>query len=119
MHKNRGILTPDITFLLELKPEEASKRTLKRGEDLEKFEKDKSFVQKLINAYSCLGNMAQVDESIFGKVVMIDANRTPEEIALDIKDKFHSFYNIWEKQNLSVGYNQVKVQSIETVSKEG
>lgn len=100
LHEDRGILTPDITFLMQINPGTTKERIKIRGGDIEKFERNEQFTKKLINAYAALGHMAQVDEKIFGKVIMIDANRTPAEISVDVKKAFQPVYEKWAQQNL-------------------
>ena len=101
LHEERGILTPDITFLLQINLETFRKRVEERGGELEKFERNTEFIGKLINAYAALGYMAQVDEGIFGKVTIIDGNRKKEDIAREIKEKFVPYYERWAGQNLA------------------
>lgn len=97
MHKNRGILTPDITFLVNTSLKEARKRMELRGEPLEKFEANEEFVGKLISRYETLAKVAQVDPSFFGNVVIINGDKEVEEVAAEIKKSFDPLYNSWKK----------------------
>ncbi len=109
LHENRGILTPDVTFLLDISSETSYQRVTGRGEQhyvakimtpnlLEKFEKNKLFVEKVVNAYQSLGHMAQVDEKIFGEVIIIDASPKEEEVSNTIKNYFNPIYQDWAKR---------------------
>ena len=92
MHDNRGILTPDLTFFLDISRETAEKRGAMMEGKKEKFEKDAKFIYKLISAYNCQLFMSEVDERIFGKVERIDGSREPEAVADEIYGKFVSLY---------------------------
>lgn len=96
MHKDRGILVPDLTFVLDVTRETAKDRMQQRGEPLEKFEKDPEFVDRLINAYKSLSYMAKTNHGIFGDVRLIDGNRSIEEVAVDIKAAFDPLYESWK-----------------------
>jgi dTMP kinase len=74
----RGIL-PDVTFLLLLDPEEARRRS---GPPADRIEREgEEFLRAVDQAYRELG-------SIFaGRIVSLDASRSPEEIAKEVRDK--------------------------------
>jgi dTMP kinase len=92
MHNHRGILNPDLTFLLDITRAESEKRAEKSGRKKEKFEKDGQFVNKLISAYNSLTFMSEVDERIFGKVIRINGNREPGLVSEDIWSEFLKVY---------------------------
>ena len=92
LHQDRGLITPDLTILLDVEAEDAKVRRDVRGSKGEKFEKEEQFVKKLVEAYRSLGHMAQVDEKIFGRVVMIDASPSPEEVAKRVAEIFDPLY---------------------------
>lgn len=91
MHQNRGILTPDLTFLLDV-PNEVAEERLKLREKMEKFEANREFRKKLISAYHNLFNMSNLVQDIFGNVVKIDVNREIEDVAEDIFQEFLTVY---------------------------
>lgn len=72
---------PDITVYLDIKPEEAIKR--KKNQDnheLDRLEQEQiSFHNRVYAGYEALIEMNK------GRIVRIDANRTPEEVFEDIK----------------------------------
>ncbi|MDP3992208.1 MAG: dTMP kinase [Nanoarchaeota archaeon] len=92
MHEHRGILIPDITFFLDIPPEVAAQRRATRTASLEKFEQNPLFIDKLVNAYKSLIHMSEVDASIFGRVMVIDANRNPDDVTNDIYGEFVKIY---------------------------
>lgn len=102
LHEDRGILTPDLTFLLDIDPETAKKRIALRGQALEKFEKNEEYVKKVISAYRSLGHMAQVDPSIFGKVVVIDANKPHEAVDQEVEKLLTPLFHRYLQKNSSV-----------------
>ena len=102
MHEDRSILTPDITFYIDVPYQIAIERTKKRidinktnsigDNSVEKFEKETRFIEKLVEAYRCLSYTARVDESIFGIVIMIDGTGSVEEVSKKIKQEFDYVY---------------------------
>ncbi|MEK6926079.1 MAG: dTMP kinase [Nanoarchaeota archaeon] len=90
MHKERGIITPDLTFFLDVPPEIAQERIASRKAK-EKFE-DIEFAKRLVDSYNALRALSKFDERIFGKVVRIDGNREVEEVSDDIFEEFLSVY---------------------------
>jgi|SRR3989344_4506506 len=107
MHENRGLLTPDLTYLIDVSLEVSQARVRERllkenpnipiEERLEKFERDSGFISKLIEAYRCLAHMSEVDQKLFGKVITINGNKSIEKVALEISSYFDSLYNTWIK----------------------
>jgi dTMP kinase len=111
LHQYRGILTPDITFCFEAPYEILLERGNKRiGEsfkaesvssaDKEKFERDDIFAKKVLEAYRSLSHMAQVDNTIFGKVNVIDASKSVDEVFDQIKTSFDNLYSNWKSGKL-------------------
>jgi dTMP kinase len=98
MHENRGILTPNLTFFLDIPREVAQERTKKRKER-EKFERDAKFIDDVIEKYRSLANCSPNKPELFGKVVRIDANRPINEVAEDIYQNFLPLYNQWAKSD--------------------
>jgi len=93
MHDHRGILTPDLTFLLDITQKTAEERITSAMRKKEKFEKDPKFVDRLISAYNSLAFMSEVDERIFGKVVRINGNRPMEAVSDEIYSEFLKVYD--------------------------
>ena len=73
----------------------AEERRNIRGHASEKYEREIVFTEKLIVAYKTLGEMAQEDETLFGKVVVIDGNKALEEVAQQIRVSFAPLYREW------------------------
>ena len=104
MHEYRGILIPDLTFCfdapIEVLIERGVKRQVEEGKAetgvVEKFEKDNLFANKVLEAYRCLSHMAQVDQTTFGKVVVIDATKSIGDISRDISSHFDVLYSSWK-----------------------
>lgn len=94
MHDNRGLLTPDLTFFIDVPFDVARKRVEARGKK-ELFEHDPNFVRRLISSYNSLNFMSDVDERIFGKVVGINGNRRIKAVADDI---YQEFLKVYEKK---------------------
>jgi len=91
LHENRGILTPDLTFFLDV-PIEVAQGRLRERMSREKFEGDKSFINKVVNNYNKLVDLSQKNLYHFGGVVRINGNRPTEEVASDIYEKFLTLY---------------------------
>ena len=92
MHEHRGILTPNITFFLDIPEEMAGQRRATRTTSLEKFEYNPLFINKLVNAYKSLIHMSEVDPRVFGRVTVINANRNPDDVANDVYGEFVKIY---------------------------
>lgn len=94
MHDNRGLLTPDLTFFIDVPFDVARKRVEARGKK-ELFEHNLNFVKQLISTYHTLAFMSEVDERIFGKVVRINGDKEIETVADNI---YQEFLKIYEKK---------------------
>lgn len=92
MHEHRGLITPDLTFFLDVPRHVAEDRIKKTRNGLEKFEKEPEFTEKLIRAYNVLTQMADVDEKVFGKVLRINSDKETEKVADEIFSRFHIYY---------------------------
>ena len=97
MHRNKGILIPDITFFIDVSSEIAEARLKKRGGQIEKFEKS-NFRAVLIEQYRKLIKQGQQNERLFGKVLSIDGTRSITEVSKDVREVFDKFYNAWRKK---------------------
>ena len=95
MHKEAGILAPDLTFYLDVSREISAGRMAERGDSPEKYESDPAFSQRLVDQYRILVEMSRSDPAvaeIIGKVHLIDGERGPDEISSDIRSLFDSAY---------------------------
>lgn len=92
IHKDRGILTPDLTILLDVPVEVAIERN--KVKKREKFE-DPEFQKKVAHAYDAIYSMSKVKPGFFGEIIKIDGNRTVEEVASMISREFDKFYSNW------------------------
>lgn len=95
MHENRGIITPDLTFFLDISREAAQERTKKRKER-EKFERDANFIDKVIENYRSLAHCSSDKPELFGRVIMVNVNRPINEVANEIYQNFLPLYNNWK-----------------------
>ena len=76
-----GDTVPDVTFMLDLPPDMAAKRTANRG-TTDRFEEEESgFQARVRQGYDWLKSMEGPSK---GKVVAIDASGTPEEVHNEI-----------------------------------
>jgi dTMP kinase len=74
-----GALLPDVTFLLLIDPEEASRRS---GEASDRIEREGAdFLREVDKAYRELGS------TFPGRIVMLDGSKPPDEIAKEVRDK--------------------------------
>src|SRR3989344_1952579 len=105
MHKERGILIPDATFFIDVSERVARRRLEKSGRSREKFERNPEFVNKLISAYKCLVHMSEVDESLFGKVILIDGERPVKKVTEQITSVFTPLYQQWLDGKYKNPYN--------------
>ena len=92
MHEHRGILTPDLTFFMDVPREVARERIRSTRGEVEKFEKDPEFIDKLTLSYNILIDMSEADLRLFGKVVRINGNRDIREVADEIYKEFLKVY---------------------------
>ena len=70
---------PDLTFFLDLSPEEGIKRMQGREREADRLDIEKeSFHQKVYEGYQI------VNEMFASRIIKIDASRTPDEIASEI-----------------------------------
>ena len=93
MHENRGLLTPDITFFLDIPREVAAERIRTTRDRQEKFERNKEFIDRLIKSYGVLVEMSKVDPRPFGKVIRVNGDRPIDEVADEIYGHFLEVYN--------------------------
>jgi dTMP kinase len=98
MHEDRGILTPDLTFFLDIPRVVAQERTKKRRER-EKFERDAKFIDKVIENYRSLALCSSEKPELFGRVIRINGNRPTKEVANEIYQNFLPLYMNWAKSD--------------------
>ncbi|MDD5699987.1 MAG: dTMP kinase [Candidatus Nanoarchaeia archaeon] len=95
MHERRGILKPDITFLLNVNGDAAEERREKRGAPREKFE-FREFMDKAAQRYLELYELSLKNPNLFGRVVLIDGNPDPETVGNSIEKVFLPMYREWK-----------------------
>lgn len=83
--KNEKFRKPDLTLLLDLKPDIALERI--KGRAKEKFE-DKEFMEKLRNNFLSLKRQLQE------KIIFIDANEPIEEVFKSIKEEVDALIGV-------------------------
>ncbi len=98
MHKNNGILIPDINFFVDVSANAARERIMVRGGSLEKFERDPDFVTRLITSYRKLVYGSNF-ENVFGDITAINGEQTVENVALDIRNSFLEIYDKWKEKS--------------------
>jgi len=74
------IVKPDLIIYLKVSAETAMKRKQKEKVDLDLFERDLEFRKKVSKKYEELAS-----KNIFGKWVIVDAEKTIEEVAKEIE----------------------------------
>ncbi len=83
-----GDIKPDLTFYLKLSPEEAFKRKSKINEGLDRIEKEGLLFHKQVEkGYDYISNLEKE------RFVIIDANKTPDEISNEIIKKLNNKIN--------------------------
>ena len=100
MHEKAQTITPDLTFFVHVSREEADRRKIKRGEKLEKYEKDILFIDKLISQYLIVADLSNTDERIrkvVGNVCIINGEQSFEKVHQSISDIVLPFYKNWLK----------------------
>ena len=100
MHEKAQTITPDLTFFVHVSREEADRRKIKRGEKLEKYEKDALFIDKLISQYLIVADLSNTDERIrkvVGNVCIINGEQSLEKVHQSISDIVLPFYKNWLK----------------------
>ncbi|MBS3099594.1 dTMP kinase [Candidatus Pacearchaeota archaeon] len=90
MHIHRGIPNPDLTLFLDIDVEIAEQRVRLRGEPLEKFERDREFIIKVIAEYRRLFKLARQPRprlylEHFGSIQRIDGNAPKDQVASEIR----------------------------------
>ena len=91
MHKQRGIINPDLTFFINTPADVAVSRLQSRGEHIEKFEQ-LDFQKELSDKYKELVRYAQSHPDFAGKVFSVNGENSPETVASLIFGIFCSFY---------------------------
>jgi dTMP kinase len=77
-----SIPKPDLIIFLKISAEVSIKRKLKEKDDLDRNESDKNFIKQVSNFYDQI-----IQKQIFAKWVVIDGEKTIEEVSEDIKEK--------------------------------
>ncbi|HLD56909.1 MAG TPA: dTMP kinase [archaeon] len=71
---------PDIVIYLRISAETSAKRKLGEKGNLDRFEKDKLFLERVVNQYDKLAK-----ENVFGKWVVIDGEQSKERVFEEVK----------------------------------
>jgi dTMP kinase len=90
LHKfddKEGVIIPDIIFYLKIDLETALSRIKSRGEDIEVFE-NKQFINNILKSEDLVLKKLQ---DKFKNIIIIDGNKTPEEVHLDVIKHFKKF----------------------------
>ena len=87
MHENRGILTPDIIFFLNVERKVATERMENRKRK-EKFERDAEFIERVIQNYRKLAEISKKHPQLFGKIIRINGNVDIEGVAEEIYQNY-------------------------------
>lgn len=74
------IIKPDIIVYLKISPETSIKRKMKEKKELDRNEENKEFLRKVSEFYEKV-----ISDQVFGKWVVIDGEKTKEEVFEEIK----------------------------------
>jgi len=101
MHRYNVILTPDITFLVDVPVSVCIERRKKRGDPPEKFDSP-DFAERLRETYLSLAEKAKkgFDHWLFGNVEVINGNHSIGDVACIINESFQQLYNKWKNSYL-------------------
>lgn len=91
MQDKPEIIKADVTFFIDTEPKTALERVRKRGDALEKFENEE-FLAKSSEKYKYFANMEK-NESMYGKVIVVDGNKSIDEVASKVIEEFNLVYN--------------------------
>ena len=80
MAKTFKLPKPDITILLQITPEISIKRKYKEKKKLDRFEKDKKFLEKVAKSYEKLAR-----KNIFCKWKIVNAEKSKQEVFEEIR----------------------------------
>lgn len=96
IQKSNGIITPDLTILLDIDAETSMART-KKGGIQDKFERNKKFVQKVIENYREIYKMALNNPVLFGPMVMVDSRKGKETVMGEIRNIVAPYIRKWDR----------------------
>jgi dTMP kinase len=101
LHENGGIITPDLTLLLDVPVEMAAERRGKRAGATEKFEHDIEFQRRLKAEYKAIAKMALRKNSrtrrVCGRVHIVDGKGSIEEVGRRVTNMFDRYYEKWNE----------------------
>ncbi len=72
---------PDLVIYLRISAETSAKRKFGEKGNLDRFERDKLFLEKVVNQYDKLAK-----ENVFGKWIVIDGEQTKERVFEEVKE---------------------------------
>lgn len=102
LHRDAKIPRPDLTLFMDVSPEIAKQRAIKRGEPLEKFEKDEKFFDAMVKQYRHVAKQAKDDfalKELLGDVAIINADQTEDEVFEEVKGAFDMVYDFWKAKS--------------------
>jgi dTMP kinase len=92
LQRDHGVLTPDITFFIDVNRDFAMDRVSSRGKPLEKFERDFQFIDSLMRQYRKCVEIGKKNKCIYGDVYVINGNKSVKDTSLDILHIFGKMY---------------------------
>lgn len=97
-HNDRGIGTPDITFVFDIDEEAVRKRSSASSKTPDIFEKDLVFQMNVRSQYQqIVGSRASHDRGYYGAVYLIDARDSPAVVAGRVRELLEPAYVLWSK----------------------
>lgn len=102
LHQGKGILTPDLTLIIDTPVDVCLERMKLRGDSPEKFD-NAAFMGQLRASYVGLALLAQRPEqnqyrALFGEVAIIDGNQSINDVAWEIQREFDPVYERWNAE---------------------
>ncbi|MAH06867.1 dTMP kinase [Candidatus Pacearchaeota archaeon] len=86
IRRHENLPTPDLTFIIDIPTETAIERMNKENRTTHKFEHNPNFSNQVRNNY------LKTTELLNEKIIVIDGNKTSEEVFEDIKTKFEKIF---------------------------
>ena len=101
--KEGNILTPDLTFFIDIDSDTALERMAKSGRASEKFEGSREFISNLIECYHELALLYNCCyDNIFGKIELIDGKRDVSTVHHQMRKAVRPVYEEWEIRGLDL-----------------
>lgn len=99
MHQEAGIIAPDLTLLINTRPEVALERIKKRGQKIEKFEKDFEFAGILWGQYQTIYGRTykeNLTSETLGFISTIDGDKPTKKVFAQVREVFDDVYEVWK-----------------------